>query len=123
MMNKSYVQSLARCILFDSLPIPSLISRAHTHTFFNTRVKAEFSARAGLQVSLYFLYFLYFKTFPIFPYLVCKCPIIPVIPSENKKYTEVYERLLVECDKDSEFFGPSETKTGNNFIISACKCT
>ena len=120
MMNKSYVQSLARCILFDSLPIPSLISRAHTHTFFNTRVKAEFSTRAGLQVSLYFLYF---KTFPIFPYLVCKRPLIPVIPSENKKYTEVHGRLLVECDKDSEFFGPSETKTGNNFIISACKCT
>ena len=84
MMNKSYVQSLARCILVDSLPIPSLIFRARTHTFFSTRVKAEFSARAGLQVSLYFLYFLYFKTFPIFPCLVCKCPIIPIIPSENK---------------------------------------
>ena len=82
MMNKSYVQSLARCILVDSLPIPSL--RARTHTFFSTRVKAEFSARAGPQLSLYFLYFLYFKTFPIFPYLVCKCPIIPIIPSENK---------------------------------------
>ena len=121
MMNKSYVQSLARCILVDSLPIPSL--RARTHTFFSTRVKAEFSARAGPQLSLYLLYFLYFKTFPIFPYLVCKCPIIPIIPSENKKYTEVHELLLVECDKDSECFGPSETKTGNNFIISACKCT
>ena len=48
---------------------------------------------------------------------------MPIIPSENKKYTEVHELLLVECDKDSEFFGPSETKTGNNFIISACKCT
>ena len=123
MMNKSYVQSLARCILVDSLPIPSLIFRARTHTFFSTRVKAEFSARAGLQVPLYFLYFLYFKTFPIFPCLVCKCPIIPIIPSENKKYTEVHELLLVECDKDSEFFGPSETKTGNDFIISARKCT
>ena len=26
------------------------------------------------------------------------------------KYTEVYELLLVLCDKDSEFFGPSKTK-------------
>ena len=81
MMNKSYVQSLARCILVDSLAIPSLIFRARTRTFFNRRVKAEFSARAGLQVSLYFLYF---KTFPIFPYLVCKCPMIPIIPLQNK---------------------------------------
>ena len=26
-------------------------------------------------------------------------------------------------DKDSEFFRPSKTKTGNSYFISACKCT
>ena len=36
---------------------------------------------------------------------------------------EIHELLLVECDKDSEFFRTSKTKTGNNYFISACKCT
>ena len=54
------------------------------HTFAAVFLLKQPCILSGLQVSLYFLYVLYFKTFPIFPYLVCKCPIITIIPSENK---------------------------------------
>ena len=50
-----------------------------------------------------------FPIFLNFPYLVCKCPIIPVIPSENKNRLK-FMNVCWWNDKDSEFFGPSKTK-------------
>ena len=37
-------------------------------------------------------------------------PYNPYNSIRRSKYYEVHELLLVECDKDSEFFGPPETK-------------
>ena len=34
------------------------------------------------------------------------------------KYTEVPELLLVECDKDSEFFGPFKTKLALTLLLA-----
>ena len=50
-------------------------------------------------------------------------PYNPYNSIRKKKKTEVHELLLVECDKDREFFQSIQDQTGNKFIISPCKCT
>ena len=52
-----------------------------------------------MYVTCIWVYISRASSVPVFPYLVCKCPIIPIIPSENKN-RQVHELLLVECDKE-----------------------
>lgn len=61
------------------------------------------------------------KTFLIFLYLVCKCPIISIMPPENKNMLIFINFCWWNATK-TEFFGPSKTKLVIILlIVYACK--